>query len=757
MRRLFLILAVIVLLASTTIAAISPSVDEKRTYKNSYRWTGKPKDLLLDWAQAIEDAVDGTSTVDNLLFSLSTSDPTSTEGRLYYNTTSNLFKFYNGSSWNNIAAESGTVSLDVAYNNGNSIDVDGSAITMTVSDTDNNPVLSVVQNDSTNDPDAMNITSAADLATAVGLQIDCTAGFDIQGTSDSWSVSIAGIFDGEGLTGLTNSQTINLAGNNEIEFGDNSEDVSFNFSVADTLTWTTDTAVTTVDWGDLDAHTGLNAIAFDGAVANTITQTGTGSGDDLTISQAGAVDASLILTSAGTSTTDALIITSVTGSTQIDSADNLDIDAADDITIDTAGGAMTVTSIGGDITVDASDKSVIIRGTEEAADAIVIDADGTAGGITIDYGTGNMVVIGTGASADFTLDADLISIDGTGASNITCTNGAGEDFTISTAGAADHSLIIQTTGTTADSLQIISTAGGIDVTNGGAAGGEDVDIDAVLASLNLNADEDVAESVTITASTGGIDITADGAAAKDLDLVCTNGSTNISGGEAIADAVTLVAGAGGIDISSAATFDIDVTATGGTVQVIASEAAANQFKVDAQGAHAGNVIVLETTNGGIQLLADGSDNGDIDIDCEDDMTITAVGDLAVTLTGDGTVQGTWLPATIVKKTIVTGAVTSADCGYVLQVAVDAQTITLPATVAGLSYTIMCTAADGGALLTIELDNVDKFVGAGFAPADGEAMTIPKATQNRGDYFKVTAHVDGWIITEMVGTWAEATP
>ena len=38
-------------------------------------------------------------SVGNLVFEGLTSDPTSTEGRMYYNTTDNKFKFYNGTLW----------------------------------------------------------------------------------------------------------------------------------------------------------------------------------------------------------------------------------------------------------------------------------------------------------------------------------------------------------------------------------------------------------------------------------------------------------------------------------------------------------------------------------------------------------------------------------------------------------------------------------------------------------------------------------
>jgi hypothetical protein len=59
-----------------------------------------------------------------------------------------------------ISAAGTVTDLDSAYNGGNAIDVDGSPVTLTVSDTDNNRALDVVQNDTTNNPDAVLITNA---------------------------------------------------------------------------------------------------------------------------------------------------------------------------------------------------------------------------------------------------------------------------------------------------------------------------------------------------------------------------------------------------------------------------------------------------------------------------------------------------------------------------------------------------------------------------------------------------------------------
>lgn len=189
-KKLIVILFIFVVAASA-FGAFTTSIDNRKTYKNSYRWTGRSKDLLLDWAQEVEDRLDGSTANDNFLFSGRTSDPTSTEGRLYYDTTANVLKYHNGTSFQTLAAESGTVSLDVAYNNGNTIDVDGSALTFTTSDTDNNVVLAIVQNEATNDDNAMTITFGAG-ATGTGLAINSqTSGTDISG--DNWSIAQTGI------------------------------------------------------------------------------------------------------------------------------------------------------------------------------------------------------------------------------------------------------------------------------------------------------------------------------------------------------------------------------------------------------------------------------------------------------------------------------------------------------------------------------------------------------------------------------------
>jgi hypothetical protein len=724
------ILIIMLLFACFTVH-VQAALTYGQTFYNTnrrYLHSASTNDPLYQFIGEIEGIMDGSGSavVENILFTLETSNPTATEGRLYYNATSEAFIYRDSDSWETIAAESGTVSLDVAYNNGNAIDVDGSAVTLTVGNTDNNSALDVIQNDTTNNNIGMNITNTG---SGDSLQFTSTGGKDIDGTSSSWSVthlgvgSLLGVVVGGSDIVMENGGIINNTTNNEIEFIENSEEFSFAFN-GNTLTLATDTGITTVDWGALTTASGMTTITGD-AAAFTLGITADAGAEDLTITQAGAVDASLILTSAGTSTTDALIITSVTGSTKIDSADDLDIDTADDLTIDTAGGAITVTSVAGDITVDSSTKSVIIRGTEEAGDAIVIDADGTAGGIDIAFGTGDLAITGTGASADFTVDADLLSIDGTGTSNITVTGGAAEDFTIAVAGAADLSLILSSTGTAADALQITTSAGGIDITNGGASG-ENLDIDGVLSAVTINSDEATTDSIDISSSLGGITMTSTAVAS-----VWTHTATGA------ADDLTISV-AGAVDSSL-------ILASSGTgedaLSILASGTSASA-----------NSILIDTADGGITLTADGSAKGDITIDAADDVSIVSL--------GKTTYNGAFYHSGIITETISANDTmdTAADVGTLIAVDTAAVVILLPAVATGLDYWIMNTGA-AGTEIHVDTNGNDKILGGcGFtALDDGDRITNTGATATTGDYVRIRyGTAVGWYIVEMSGIWADGS-
>ena len=95
-----------------------------------------------------------------------------------------------------------------------------------------------------------------------------------------------------------------------------------------------------------------------------------------------------------------------------------------------------------------------------------------------------------------------------------------------------------------------------------------------------------------------------------------------------------------------------------------------------------------------------------------------------------------------------------DSGVIQLVDTDAKTVTLPATVVGYHFTVMNNGADGAVLVTISPDSADKIAGGGYTAVDNKDLTNTKATARKGDYVKLLGDgVNGWFITEIVGTWA----
>ena len=97
-----------------------------------------------------------------------------------------------------------------------------------------------------------------------------------------------------------------------------------------------------------------------------------------------------------------------------------------------------------------------------------------------------------------------------------------------------------------------------------------------------------------------------------------------------------------------------------------------------------------------------------------------------------------------------------DTGKIIYLGTDTKTITLIATVAGVVVTIVNPAPFGTALVHVDPNGDDLFLGGcGVAAnADGHKMSNTKATQQRGDYLKVSSDgATGWDIIGIRGTWA----
>jgi hypothetical protein len=98
--------------------------------------------------------------------------------------------------------------------------------------------------------------------------------------------------------------------------------------------------------------------------------------------------------------------------------------------------------------------------------------------------------------------------------------------------------------------------------------------------------------------------------------------------------------------------------------------------------------------------------------------------------------------------------TAADSGYETYIDTDAFTITLPSTVAGLTYTFVNAGSDGTVKINIAPAAADKIQGCGLTAADNKALINTKATAKFGDKVTIVGDGgDGWIIQSMIGTWA----
>ena len=111
---------------------------------------------------------------------------------------------------------------------------------------------------------------------------------------------------------------------------------------------------------------------------------------------------------------------------------------------------------------------------------------------------------------------------------------------------------------------------------------------------------------------------------------------------------------------------------------------------------------------------------------------------------------------------------AADIGIVQRVIADGITITLPATVVGMTYTIMNggapastsvgagTGSDASVAVTVAPNASDQINGLNFTGADNKAAINTKATAKVGDFITLvgdgTAGV-GWNVLYARGIWA----
>lgn len=561
MKRILITILILAILTSSALGDLTNSVDVDPGQITSYWWTGEPlMDVAWAWSKEVEDILEGTTAIGSIFFDPTDIAPGTDEGRFYYHESDECLKLRTSSAWVDIDI-SGASSLGTAYNSGYAITVASNPVTLNVAADGACSALFInfdeVDNDTT---DAFRIDTEADDSTAVAIQIDGVAGYDIQGTSDTWNVAIDGTATLVGLTVTTEDIELENGGeiqnvvDTEIRFMENSEDFIFDF-VTDVITFKSGTDVITADWGDVDDHVGLRNITYDAAEAGTLTLAGTGSDDNLTVQQTtSGQDASLILQSTGTGTDAVSIIASVGG---------LNVDVADSITVDTTSGAFTLTlgdGTNGDYIMTAADTAssisvddfhigstagtITIEAEEDATDAVLITADGgTTTTLKIHNDTGTSVNEGA-SSIQLSSDAGGIGLE----SNA---NLAKSIWLIADAGATETILIESQHGTGASaatqedaSVQLYSLLGGIGLmsklngdnsirieADGGA--NENIFIQSNQGtgadSITLISDEG---GIALTGTAGPIVLTADGATAGDITIDSEDDMTFTVAGDA---------------------------------------------------------------------------------------------------------------------------------------------------------------------------------------------------------------------------------
>ena len=518
-----------------------------------------------------------------------------------------------------------------------SVAIDGTIITMTGSTDDTatftvgtNGTLDIVTTD--NDAAAANIQITADgtaelagttvtLDSSGGITLDADGGtitFADGGSSLGTITSTGYSGNAAGLSG-SSLTTVNSILATDIKIGEDDQ-TKIDFETADEIHFYAANAeqVYVADgiFGpqtDSDVDLGTNSVRWKDAYVDSVTSTGaitaggivTGTG--FTAGNAVLAEAELELLdglTAGTAiaskvvTTDASLNTTgqnnltITGDLTLSGTDKKlffrdtalylyssadgQLDIVADTEIQIASATVDIDATAG-ITIDSADNTnITVGGSGKTLD---IDASGA---LTIDSATS----IGIGTNADKPIDIDsttldidasgAITIDSTAASNITVTSSeAAEDLTIALAGDTDSSLILSSTGTGADALQIKTTAGGIDITSSGASAGEDIDI-STDASVNITSTENAANSILLHANGGTsetIKIHSDqGNSANSIHLVSDAGGVNINcGGDALINAVgsASIAGTSGVNLDSNATGIVVIKGneTGGTDQV----------------------------------------------------------------------------------------------------------------------------------------------------------------------------------------------
>ncbi len=649
MKKLFMIYLFIALMALPTFGAFTTSIGNRKTYKHAYRWTGKPKDLLLDWAQEVENRADGTSTTEFTYYSPTDTEPAANEGTIYYDLSEGKLKFRNSSSWVAIEAGSTGNSLDGAYDVGRTISVDAGSVILTGTNAADNVVLSLIQSD-TGTTKGFTITNAG-TGNTIDIQGQASSN-DIEGTDDSWGISSIGTF-----TGVVGTWT-----------GDQ--------------TWTGSAANVIFDATDDELLIEDDAVLSFGDVA------------DVTVTW----NATNLLIEAATDDV---------GQIQLGATNSMDLKILGSTNTDIA-------------LFDAS------------AGALLLDS------YPIALGDGDAILFGdTLGTGDFTISdvSDVLTIDAV-------VDGTGE---VSMGNDADDLPFKWYTDTTGDWVYF----------NDDEVEFEDCVLQMMDATqIQFGDSDDFFMHATNTAMTLGT-LTSDETSAWNF------------GADTDGDDVKM------FGATTAEYWLFDASADSllpvlGNYLYTATDAEADQFKVNATGATSDAVAInFETTDGKILLNADGATGGDIELNSVDDIILTSTGKVTITNTEPVTISGTLTPVAVnIVDFVITDqasvTLVAAQSGKILPINNLAQntTIDLPAEADGMNFEFWYT---GGAVEThdhiIDAEaNANYYIG-GLQFIDSDDNTITEVYSNgssnakltlnnleAGSFIKITCDGTNWYIT-----------
>jgi hypothetical protein len=353
-----------------------------------------------------------------------------------------------------------------------------------------------------------------------------------------------------------------------------------------------------------------------------------------------------------------------------------------------------------------------------------VHVTGAGSNVTVDQGNltlsnGNVSVVGnTTLNGDLSVTGDFDVVDAVQVGITSSDNGIGA-IALTTNGGAAATLEIQNTqGTGNASVNVASTVGGVTVIAGKTAS----------TAINLTTNG-VGGGLTMTTGIGGINGTTTGVlslnsalasnitvtgATRDLTLASVGGSVNITATEAAANSIHLGTAAGGgmdvvagtlgvaIDATGTSHFtvtgaaaDATVSSVGGSVNLAASEAAANAISISASDI-AGGITAIAGTGGLTATVTGGKITLTSTNTANDAITLTASTGTA----GIGIIGGSnGVAISSATGNVGMQSVAGQAIMQSAKVSSDAVSINAPAVGGGIHLTAGTTALDG----TIFLD------------------------------------------------------